>query len=48
MIELESLAQIDPAIFTDVRNYSHSDNALRMPVDQRYDDSEEEEKKKNL
>lgn len=42
LIEVESLAQIDPAIFTDVRNYSHSDNAIMMPVDQRYDDNEEE------
>lgn len=47
LIEVESLAQIDPAIFTDVRNYSHSDNALMMPVDQRYDDSEEEKLKTN-
>ena len=45
LIEVESLAQIDPAIFTDVRNYSHSDNALMMPVDQRYDDTEEEKEK---
>ncbi|MHA1220782.1 MAG: beta strand repeat-containing protein, partial [Candidatus Heimdallarchaeota archaeon] len=42
LIEVESLAQIDPAIFTDVRNYSHSDNPIMMPVDQRYDDLEEE------
>ena len=46
LIEVESLAQIDPAIFTDVRNYSHADNALMMPADQRYDD--EEEKQKNI
>lgn len=43
LIELESLAEIDPAIFTDVRNYSHSDIALMMPSDQRYDLSDEEE-----
>lgn len=46
LIEVESLAQIDPAIFTDVRNYSHSDNALMMPFDQRYDDIEEEKEKR--
>ena len=46
LIEVESLAQLDPAIFTDVRNYSHSDNALMMPVHQRYDDIEEEKEKR--
>ena len=46
LIEVESLAQLDPAIFTDVRNYSHSDNALMMPVDQRYDDLEDEKEKR--
>ncbi|MCW8901365.1 MAG: hypothetical protein OQK95_11890, partial [Gammaproteobacteria bacterium] len=43
LIEVESLAEIDPAIFTDVRNYSHSDIALMMPSDQRYDVSDDEE-----
>ena len=43
LIQVESLAEIDPAIFTDVRNYSHSDIALMMPSDQRYTDDEEDE-----
>ncbi len=43
LIQVESLAEIDPAIFTDVRNYSHSDIALMMPSDQRYTDDEEED-----
>ena len=43
LIEVESIGDIDPAIFTDVRNYSHSDLALMMPSDQRYDISDEEE-----
>ncbi len=43
LIEVETLAEIDPAIFTDVRNYSNSDIALMMPSDQRYDISDEEE-----
>jgi len=43
LIAVESLAEIDPAIFTDVRNYSYSDIALMMPSDQRYTDDEEEE-----
>ncbi|MFK5914031.1 MAG: filamentous hemagglutinin N-terminal domain-containing protein [Woeseiaceae bacterium] len=45
LIEVESLAQIDPAIFTDVRNYSHSDTALMMPADQRYDELEKDKEK---
>ena len=43
LIEIESIGDIDPAIFTDVRNYNHSDLALMMPSDQRYDVSDEEE-----
>lgn len=47
LIEVESIGDIDPAIFTDVRNYSHSDLALMMPSDQRYDVSDEEEEDKD-
>ena len=43
LIEIESIGDVDPAIFTDVRNYNHSDLALMMPSDQRYDISDEEE-----
>lgn len=46
LIEVEALANVDEAIFTDVRNYSHSDIALMMPSDQRYDISDEEEEDK--
>ena len=47
LIEVESIGDIDPAIFTDVRNYSHSDLALMMPSNQRYDVSDEEEEDKD-
>ena len=49
LIEIESIGDIDPAIFTDVRNYNHSELALMMPSDQRYDisDEEDEEEKQN-
>ena len=43
LIEIESIGDVDPAIFTDVRNYNHSDIALMMPSDQRYDISDQEE-----
>ena len=48
LIEVESLAAIDPAIFTDVRNYAHSDIALMMPADQRYTDDEEEDEEAKM
>lgn len=43
LIEIESLDDIDPAIFTAVRNYYHEDVAILMPADQRLDDQKEEE-----
>lgn len=46
LIEIESLAEIDPAIFTDVRNYYHEDLAIMMPDDQLYSDEEEERRRK--
>lgn len=43
MIEIETLAEIDPAIFTNVKNYFHQDVSVLLPADQRYDDSGEED-----
>ncbi len=43
MIEIETLAEIDPAIFTNVKNYFHQDVSVLLPADQRYDDSDEED-----
>lgn len=43
MIEIEALAEIDPAIFTNVKNYFHQDVSVLLPADQRYDDSGEED-----
>ena len=34
----ESLEDVDPAIFTDVRNYNQDEIALKMPEDQVYKD----------
>ena len=42
LVEVESLSEIDPAIFTDVRNYSYADLAIKMPSDQLYDEDDEE------
>ncbi len=42
LIEIESLGDIDPAIFTGLRRYSHEDIAIRMPRDQLYEDELEE------
>ncbi|MCP4473344.1 MAG: S-layer family protein, partial [Gammaproteobacteria bacterium] len=38
LIEVESLSEVDPAIFTALRNYSHEETAIRMPRDQLYED----------
>lgn len=36
MIELEGLAEIDPAIFTNVKNYVYQDVSILLPSDQLY------------
>jgi len=40
LIDIESLGEVDPAIFTKVRNYNHEDVAILMPEDQRLDEDE--------
>ena len=42
LVELETLAEINPAIFTDVRNYASAEIAIRLPRDQLYADELEE------
>jgi hypothetical protein len=34
MVNIDSLASIDPAVFSEVRNYNYGDTALRLPLDQ--------------
>jgi hypothetical protein len=38
LIEVESIADIDPAIFTAIRNYNYDDISIRLPRDQLYED----------
>jgi filamentous hemagglutinin family protein len=38
LIEVESLADIDPALFTQVRNYFYRDVSIRLPSDQLYEE----------
>lgn len=38
LIEVESIADIDPAIFTELRNYNEEDVAIRLPRDQVFED----------
>ena len=45
LIDVESLDEFDPAIFTAVRNYYYEDVAIMMPSDQRLDGSDESEEK---
>jgi len=47
LINIETLGEIDPAIFTEVRNYNHDDVAIRLPAEQRYDDNDEDETENN-
>ena len=49
LINIESLGDFDPAIFTAVRNYYYEDVAIMMPADQRLSapDEDENEKDKN-
>ena len=42
LVEVESLSEVDPAIFTALRNYSLEDISIRMPRDQLYDDELED------
>jgi filamentous hemagglutinin family protein len=46
LIEIESLGDVDEAVFTDVRNYYHEDVAIMMPADQRMTDDEDEEEQR--
>ncbi len=46
LLQLESLGEVDPAIFTQVKNYYYEDVALLMPEDQRYGDDEVKSNKK--
>jgi|GEM_PF-4219621 len=45
MVEVESLEDIDPAIFTAVRNYSFDDVSILMPPDQRYGNEDDDEER---
>ncbi|VUD48870.1 Heme/hemopexin-binding protein [Thalassocella blandensis] len=43
LVEVEPIDQVDPAVFTDLRNYSFDDISILMPRDQRYDDDTDED-----
>jgi len=43
LVEVETLGDIDPAIFTDLQNYSLQDISIRMPRDQLFEDELEED-----
>ena len=44
LVEVESLGEVDPAIFSDVKNYNVDDISLLLPADQRIEEEENEEK----
>ncbi|HTF84004.1 MAG TPA: hypothetical protein VL987_05425 [Cellvibrio sp.] len=41
LVEVETLDEVDPAVFTNVRNYFYDDIAILLPRDQQYFDEEE-------
>ena len=43
LVEIESLGDIDPAIFTDLQNYSREEISILMPRDQLFEDEYLEE-----
>jgi hypothetical protein len=45
LIDIESLGEVDEAVFTAVRNYYYEDVAVMLPADQRMDGSEDEEER---
>ena len=45
LIEVETLSEIDPAIFTEVRNYNQDELSILLPADQRYDDDNEDDER---
>jgi hypothetical protein len=43
LVQLETIDEVNPAIFTGVRNYVYDDIAILLPLDQRYGDKDTEE-----
>ena len=43
LVDVESMESVDPAVFTEVRNYSFDHISILMPRDQLYDDQQEDE-----
>jgi len=46
LIDIESLGDVDEAVFTEVRNYYYDDVAIMMPADQRMTDDDDEEERR--
>lgn len=43
LVQVETLDEVNQAVFTSVRNYVYDDIAILMPADQRYDDKDSDE-----
>ena len=48
LIEVETLAELDPAIFTEVRNYYHDEVAINLPSSQRFTEKDDEEDERRM
>ncbi len=43
LVDVETLDEVDPAVFTNVRNYFYDDVSIKLPRDQLFDDELDEE-----
>jgi hypothetical protein len=43
LVEVEPIEEINPAVFTEVRNYSYDNVSIRFPCDQLFEDELEED-----
>jgi len=48
LIEVDDIEYIDPAVFSNVRNFAYGGRPIRMPLDQLYDDELSDEEKDEL
>jgi hypothetical protein len=44
--EVDALAIIDPAIFTQVKNFTEDESPIKLPEDQLFTDDEEDDRKR--
>lgn len=46
LVGVETVGEVDPAVFTNIYNYAYEDISIRLPKDQLYEDDEDELRKR--